>query len=43
MAAKTTQVTLYMNTRNQGKSQIEAAARAGISERTARRIDSQTQ
>ena len=41
MAAKTTQVTLYMNTRNQGKSQIEAAARAGISERTARRIDTQ--
>ncbi|MEE8058198.1 MAG: IS21 family transposase [Pseudomonadales bacterium] len=41
MAVKTTQVTLYMNNRKQGKSQVEAAARTGISERTARRIDTQ--
>ena len=39
MAAKATQVTLYMKIRKQGKSQVEAAARAGISERTARRVD----
>lgn len=39
MALKATQVTLYMKTREQGKSQAEAAARAGISERTARRVD----
>ncbi len=41
MAVKKTQVTLYMKTRQQGKSQVEAAARAGISERTARRLDTQ--
>ncbi len=41
MAVKTTQVTLYMNNRKQGKSQVEAAARTGISERTARRINTQ--
>ena len=40
MTIKRAQVTLYMNTRKQGKSQVEAAARAGISERTASRIDS---
>lgn len=40
MTVKRTQVTLYMNTRKQGKSQAEAAARAGISERTARRLES---
>jgi hypothetical protein len=40
VTAKQTQVTLYMSIRKQGKSQVEAAARAGISERTARRIDS---
>lgn len=39
MAAKTTQVTLYMKTRNQGKSQVESAARVGFSERTGRRLD----
>lgn len=41
MAVKQTQVTLYMKTRNKGKTQIAAAARAGISERTGRRIDGQ--
>jgi transposase len=40
VTVKKTQVTLYMNTRKQGKSQAEAAARTGISERTARRIES---
>ena len=39
MAAKRTQVIVYMNNRKQGKSQVEAAARAGLSERTARRIE----
>ena len=39
MAVKKTQVTVYMSTRNQGKPQVKAAARAGISERTGRRID----
>lgn len=39
MAVKTTQVTLYMKTRKQGISQAKAAARSGMSERTARRID----
>ncbi len=39
MTAKTTQVTIYMKTRNKGKSQIESAARVGLSERTARRLD----
>ena len=39
MAVKPTQVTFYMTTRHQGKTQAEAAARAGISERTGRRID----
>ncbi len=39
MAIKTAQVTLYMKARIQGKTQSEAAARAGISERTARRLD----
>lgn len=37
MAIKNTQVTLYMKTREHG--QIQAASRAGISERSARRID----
>lgn len=41
MAVKKTQATLYMKTRNQGKSQVEAAAKAGLSERTGRRIDTQ--
>ena len=41
MAVKKTQVTLYMKTRNQGKPQVEAAAKAGLSERTGRRIDTQ--
>ncbi|MFT7387763.1 MAG: hypothetical protein ACI8VC_001006 [Candidatus Endobugula sp.] len=41
MTAKKTQVTLYMNTRNQGHSQVKAAALAGIHERTARRIGTQ--
>jgi len=39
VAIKTTQVTLYMKTRQNGQSQIKAAAGAGMSERTARRID----
>ena len=39
MAVKQTQVNLYMTKRNQDKTQTEAAARAGISERTGRRID----
>ena len=39
MAVKKTQVTFYMKKRNQGQSQTKAAACAGISERTARRID----
>ena len=39
MAVKKTQVTLYMKHRDQGQSQAKAAASAGVSERTARRID----
>ena len=39
MAAQKTQVTLYMKARKDGKSQAESAARAGLSERTGRRID----
>jgi transposase len=39
VAIKTTQVTLYMKTRSQGKTQVDAAARVGISERTAQRLD----
>ena len=39
MAIKTTQATLYMKTRNQGKTQVKAAAQAGLSERTAQRLD----
>lgn len=41
MAVKATQVALYMSIRKQGNSQMKAAARAGISERTARRIDTE--
>ncbi len=33
------QIRLYMNTRNKGHTQLTAAAKAGFSERTARRID----
>lgn len=43
MAIKTTQVTLYMKARKNGQPQIKAAAGAGVSERTARRIDSHKQ
>ena len=39
MAIKATQATLYMKTRNQGKTQVKAAAQAGLSERTAQRLD----
>jgi hypothetical protein len=39
VAIKTTQVTLHMKTRSQGKTQVDAAARVGISERTAQRLD----
>lgn len=39
MAVKSTQVTLYMKHRNEGQTQSQAAAKAGVSERTARRID----
>ncbi|MCH9692533.1 MAG: IS21 family transposase [Gammaproteobacteria bacterium] len=39
MAVKLTQVTLYMKARKNGQSQTKAAAGAGLSERTARRID----
>lgn len=40
MAVKRIQAVLYMKHRRQGKSQSEAAARTGISERTGRRIES---
>jgi len=40
VAVKNTQVTLYMKNLKQGQSQVKAAANSGISERTARRIDS---
>ena len=33
------QIRLYMNERKQGKMQVTAAAKAGFSERSARRID----
>ena len=33
------QIRLYMTSKNEGKSQLSAAAKAGLSERTARRID----
>jgi hypothetical protein len=39
VAVKKTQVTLYMKHRDQGQPQAKAAANAGISERTARRIE----
>ena len=39
MAIKTTQVTLYMKARENGQPQIQAAARAGMSERSGRLID----
>ena len=39
MAIQKTQAALYMKARNQGKTQTNAAAGAGISERTARRVD----
>lgn len=39
MAIKTTQATLYMKTRRDGQCQATAAARAGFSERSGRRID----
>ena len=39
MSVKQTQVSLYMSHREQGKSQIKAAANADISERSGRRIE----
>lgn len=42
MAVKKTQVNLYMNIRNKGHSQLKSAASAGISKRTASRIDAQS-
>ena len=36
------QIRLYMNERRQGRTQLSSAAKAGISERTARRIDEGT-
>ena len=39
MAIKKTQGALYMKHRNQGKSQSESAARAGMSERTGQRLE----
>ena len=33
------QIRLYMTSKNEGKSQLSAAAKAGVSERSARRID----
>jgi len=39
VAIKTTQATLYMQTRKKGQPQASAAAQAGFSERSARRID----
>ncbi len=43
MTIKATQATLYMTTRSEGKTQVEAASRSGISERTAQRIDADPQ
>jgi hypothetical protein len=40
VAIQNTQATVYMNARSLRKAQVEAAARAGISESTARRIES---
>ena len=39
-ATTTEQVKLYMKQRNQGDTQQQASAKAGISERSGRRIDS---
>ena len=39
MAVKTQQVRVYMSNRNQGYTQVTAAAKAGFSERTGRRIE----
>ncbi len=39
MSINSQQVKIYMSTRASGKSQITAAARAGISERTGRRLE----
>ena len=39
MSINSQQVKIYMSTRASGKSQVTAAARAGISERTARRLE----
>jgi DNA-binding XRE family transcriptional regulator len=39
MAVTKQQVRVYMSTRERGHTQVTAAAKAGISERTARRLE----